>query len=249
MMAKQQRLAVRAWSAWSPERETSGAWLAWAGAPREETDVADVAPMGDAVPMMLRRRTTGLGRKMIGGALACGETARTGRYVLASRHGEFSRILGILKCLAARELPSPAEFSMSVHNALPGLLSIHTGNTHGHTAVAAGLDTFGFGLMEAAACLAERPYEPVLYFFGDEPLPGEFNTFGKDDIDLPLVIALALRTPNADEEGIVFDAVPRSAGSPPSTAAAIDFLRFLLSGEESAVSEGMRMTWIWRRDV
>jgi len=244
-MGEQPRLAVHAWSAWSPERETSAAWLAWAEAPRDEINAADVAPI--AVPMMLRRRTTALGQKMIAGALACGEAARTGRYVLASRHGEFSRTLGILKSLTARELPSPAEFSMSVHNGLPGLLSIHTGNTHGHTALAAGLDTFGFGLMEAAACLAERPHESVLYFFGDEPLPGEFNTFGKDDVDLPLVVALALHTPNAEEEGILFEAVPRNAGSPPSTAAAIDFLRFLLSGEESAVSEGMRMTWIWRR--
>jgi hypothetical protein len=199
------------------------------------------------VPMMLRRRSTALGQKMLASALACGETALTGRYVLASRHGEFSRGLSILKSLAAHELPSPAEFSMSVHNGLAGLLSIHLRNTRGHTALAAGLDTFGFGLIEAAAHLVEQPSEPVLLLFGDEPLPGEYHVFGGDDVDLPLVVALALQAPAAGDDGILFEALPRSADARPSTAAPIDFLRFLLSGAQSAVSEGARMTWAWRR--
>ena len=156
------RLAVRAWSAWAPERETRAAWRAWAGATDMAVDETDGGSI--PVPMMLRRRSTALGQKMIASALACGEAARTGRYVLASRHGEFSRTLGILKSLAAHELPSPAEFSMSVHNGLAGLLSIHLGNTRGHTALAAGLDTFGFGLMEAATRVVEEPSEPVLLF-------------------------------------------------------------------------------------
>src|SRR5258708_18946058 len=130
------QLAVRAWSAWAPQRETPAAWRAWARATDMGTREADASSI--AVPMMLRRRSTALGQKMIASALACGETALTGRYVLASRHGEFSRTLGILKSLAAHELPSPAEFSMSVHNGLAGLLSIHLGNTRGHTALAAG---------------------------------------------------------------------------------------------------------------
>src|SRR5262245_42124096 len=247
MIAEGLRVAVRAWSAWTPQRETPAAWRAWAGA--ADADVGDKAGAPIAVPMMLRRRSTPLGSKMIAGALACGEAARTGRYVLASRHGEFSRTLGILKSLAARELPSPADFSMSVHNGLAGLLSIHLGNTQGHTAVAAGLDTFGFGLMEAAARVCEQPSEPVLLFFGDEPLPDEFAAFGADDIDLPLVVALALQAPVAEDDAILVGAVPKRTCVRPSTAAPIDFLRFLLSGVQSAASEGARMTWTWRRDA
>jgi hypothetical protein len=121
------------------------------------------------------------------------------------------------------------------------------GNTRGHTAVAAGLDTFGFGLVEAALHLVEHPDEPVLLFFGDEPLAGEYDVFGGDDVGLPLVVALALQAPAPGDDGILFDAVPRNAGARPSTAAPIDFLRFLLSGAQSAVSEGARMTWTWRR--
>jgi Beta-ketoacyl synthase, N-terminal domain len=239
------RFAVRAWSAWAPQRETAAAWRAWARATDLGTSEASTGSI--VVPMMLRRRSTALGQKMLASALACGEAALTGRYVLASRHGEFSHVLGILKNLAARELPSPAAFSMSVHNALAGLLSIHLGNTRGHTALAAGLDTFGFGFIEAVAHLVEQPNEPVLLLFGDEPLPGEYDVFGGDDVDLPLVVALALQAPAAGDDGILFEALPRSARARPLTSAPIDFLRFLLSGAQSAVSEGARMTWTWSR--
>ncbi len=242
-MAGGLRFTVRAWSAWAPQRETPAAWRAWARA--TDLGISEASTGSIVVPMMLRRRSTALGQKMLASALACGETALTGRYVLASRHGEFSHALSILKSLAARELPSPAEFSMSVHNALAGLLSIHLGNTRGHTALAAGLDTFGFGLIEAVAHLVEQPNEPVLVLFGDEPLPGEYDVFGGDDVDLPLVVALALQAPASGDDGILFEALPRSAGARPSTSAPIDFLRFLLSGAQSAVSEGARMTWTW----
>src|SRR5262249_56748525 len=138
------------------------------------------------------------------------------------------------------------ELGRAVHKGVAGLGSIHLGNARGHTALAAGLDTFGFGLIEAAAHLVEDPSEPVLLFFGDEPLPGEYDVFGKDDVDLPFVVALALRAPAAGDDCILFDAVPRSAGARPSTAAPADFLRLLLSGAQSAVADGARMTSKWR---
>src|SRR5262245_31293348 len=101
-MAVGQRFAVTAWSAWAPGRETPADWRTWAGAAGAPGDW-DTAP--PAVPMMLRRRATPLGQRMIAGALACNEAVQAGRYVLASRHGEFSRTLRILESLAARELP------------------------------------------------------------------------------------------------------------------------------------------------
>ena len=105
--------------------------------------------------MMLRRRATPLGQKIIGSALALESAVRDGRYVFASRHGEMSRTIRVLSDMAAGDPPSPAEFSMCVHHGLAGLLSIHAGNRKGHTALAAGADSFGYGLLEAAACLAE----------------------------------------------------------------------------------------------
>lgn len=234
------RFAVRHWSAWTPRRETRDAWRGWAGAPPA---AADEAPP-PALPMMLRRRATPLGQRLIAAALACGDGAARARYVLASRHGELGRTLNILESLAAGDLPSPAEFSMSVHHGLTGLLSIHTGNRAGHTALAAGADSFGFGLLEASAILAERPDEPVLLLYGDNPLPEVYGAFRDDgDTGLPMVCALLLEA----GDDIVFHTTPNRDGAAPAPSAVSDFLRFLLSGERTAISVGTRMAWTWRR--
>ncbi len=241
------RFAVRAWSAWAPERETHAAWRLWAGAPDALADTA-VAPAAP-IPMMLRRRATPLGQKIVLAAAACGDSLRDARYVLASRHGELGRMIGILRALDSGELPSPAEFSMVVHHALTGLLSIGAGNTRGHTALAAGLDTFGFGLMEAVACLAARPSEPVLLLYGDEELPGEYAAFRDDDTGLPVVVALALGAPRPGDDAISFEAAPRETLGQPDTCAAASFLRFLIAKAPSVTVEGRRMDWRWSRAV
>jgi len=251
------RVAVRGWFAWAPGRETRAAWRAWAG--NGAGNGAGQADDGDALPvlpMMLRRRATPLGQKMIGCALACGEAARTARYVLASRHAELARTVGILDAMTAGELPSPAEFSMAVHHGLAGLLSIHTGNRAGHTALSAGHDSFGFGLMEAAACLADNPAEPALLMHGDEPMPGPYADFADDDEPgLPLAFALALGPAGGGGEEIVFTATPiatpaatpTQGDAPPERAAALEFLRFLLSGAPAGEVRGSRMLWGWHR--
>src|SRR5262245_10002291 len=239
------RLAVEAWSAWAPGRETSAAWRAWAGA----ADGNAEAPSKRAppIPMMLRRRASPFGQKMVDSAAACGEALKDARYVLASRHGELGRMIGILRALDAGELPSPAEFSMVVHHALTGLLSIGAGNTRGHTALAAGLDTFGFGLMEAVSCLAERPHEPVLVLYGDQAMPGEYSVFADEDLGLPVVVALALRAPQAGDDAIVFEASPRAELGTPSCCAAAAFLRFLITAAPTGAAGGCRMDWRWSR--
>jgi len=93
------------------------------------------------------------------------------RLVFASRHGEAERTLGILHDLAARAEVSPTLFSTSVHNAVPGLWSILRGNRAAISAVAAGPESFGWGLVEALAAYRAEPSRPVLYVYGDDRLP------------------------------------------------------------------------------
>jgi hypothetical protein len=197
--------------------------------------------------MMLRRRATALGQKILTAALALRETARTGRCILATRHGEFSRQAGILDALASAELPSPADFAMSVHNAIAGLLSIHTGNNKGHTAISAGGDTFGMALLEAVACLQEAPSTPVLLLYGDEQLPPPFDIYEEPDTTEPLVAAFALASPRPGEMRIVTEIANRRAEGSGTGCMARDFLRFLLSPASEAHATGERITWSWRR--
>ena len=98
-----------------------------------------------SVPLILRRRVTPIGQAALRAAWAIPGIEQA-RFVFASRNGEFDRSLAMLTALAAGDSPSPADFSLGVHNALAGLLSIATRNSAGHTALAAGLDSFGHGL-------------------------------------------------------------------------------------------------------
>lgn len=241
-MTRLNPIAVAQWDAWSPGRESRAAWSAWAGAPATGQD----GPPPSA-PAALRRRVTPLGQKTLASALACG-TAANGHYVFASRHGEYDRTVSIFEALASGEQPSPAEFSMSVHHSLAGLLSVHAGNRGVHTAVAAGADSFGFGFLEAVSLVSERPADPVLFVYYDEPLPSPYERFREGGETLPLVLALELRKPSEDDRAITFTATP-AENKTPSPSAAEDFLHFYLSGAPQAASDGQRMHWRWRRDA
>jgi hypothetical protein len=231
---------VRDWFAWAPARETKNAWRQWAG----EADVAVDDSAMPTLPMMLRRRATPIGQKALGAALAC-SGVKDARYILASRHGEFDRTVVVLASLAEGEQPSPAEFSMSVHHGLAGLLSIHTGNRAGHTAVAGSLDSFGYGLVEAAACLAEMPAQPVLLFYFDAPLPEGYAPFRPEaESALPLVLAMTLVAADGEPMKVSASLADDDADQ---QSLPLAFLRFLLKKEASASARGGRMMWRWHR--
>jgi hypothetical protein len=238
--------SVRDWFAWAPGRETRPAWHEWAsgGAPAADSPGESAEPM-PGVPMMLRRRATPIGQRAVGAALACQDVA-VARYVIASRHGEYDRTMSIFAALAAGEAPSPAEFSMSVHHGLAGLLSIHTGNRLGHVAIAAAEDSFGSGMLEAALCLAEDPATPVLLIYYDAPLPGDYERFRcQSEAELPVVLALLLGAPL--DARISYQWEPAETATEVTESQALVFLRWLLSEAPQAECRGERMIWRWSR--
>ena len=127
-------------------------------------------PIVDFVDSMLRRRLSRLARGFFHCAERLGPPDNV-RVVFASRHGEVDRTLAILTELAAEREVSPALFSMSVHNAVPGIWSIFKGDRAPMTALAAGAETFGWGLVEAIATFRADPACPVLYVYADDRLP------------------------------------------------------------------------------
>jgi hypothetical protein len=233
--------SVGDWFAWAPGRETRAAWLRWASVPASD-ETADAIP---TLPMMLRRRTTPIGQRAIAAALACRD-ADAARYVLASRHGEYDRTVNILTSLANREAPSPAEFSMSVHHALVGLLSIHAQNRLGHTAVAAGEDSFGCGMQEAALCIAEDPATPVMLIYYDAPLPDTYEQFhAESESNLPIVVAVLLES--ARMKHMAYQWRFEQSALAAEENQALVFMKWMLSEEQQAECRGERMTWRWSR--
>ena len=203
--------------------------------------------------MLLRRRLTPLGQAAIGAAHAVGADASM-LYVFASRHGEFQRSLRLMVALARGEGLSPADFSLSVHNALAGLLSIAEGAHAGHTAIAAGPDSFAAGLLEAVALLAAQPTARVLLVYYDDDLPAPFASLQNEAPVGALALAVLLVSPlaNPDDqaggETLAFSAIAQPAGpSRPTISQAEDFLRFLAGTEAQGTAAGGRMALEWRR--
>ncbi len=215
------------------------AWAAWLPG-RAEMVSGGAVQAAASLPLSLRRRITPIGRKVLeaGWALLAKDGAAP-RIVLSSRHGEFARTFDLLTGLAESGEVSPAEFSLSVHHGLAGLLSIATGNTAGHSAVAGGNESFGYGFVEALASLAEGAPSVLLLHF-DEALPDIYAPVA-DTAEEPVALALLL----APGDDIALETSPAAvSGNDPL---ALRFADLLTSDAPEAGGSGERLTWRWRR--
>ncbi|MGH7837650.1 MAG: beta-ketoacyl synthase chain length factor [Candidatus Binataceae bacterium] len=228
-----------------PNVEPRKAWIARLHGvtnPQRDTARAEV----NLAPI-LRRRISKIGQLAFSACYSLPEQ-RTARFVFCSRHGELDRTLRILRSLAAGEPISPADFALSVHNALVGLLSIAWGNTAGHTAIAAGADSFAYGLVEAVAGLEMGAADSVMLVNFDDLLPPPYDEVG-DGVETCVALAMLLEPARNDGHDFALELEPRDGAlRPPSASAqALDFISFMLSGEREASSIGERVQWRWRR--
>lgn len=221
--------------------ETREDWIAWA---RGATVVTEASRVPMTLPTMLRRRVTPLGQMAFRTACKL-SVPESVRFIFCSRHGEFQRTLGILTALATGEAVSPAEFSLSVHNALAGLLSIAWRNTAGHTTIAAGTDSFRSALIEAASCLIEYPDEPVLLVYCDDRLPEPYAEIAGNH-ETCFAIAMLLTSPRHDSSDVILELTPRNETAESASGQALAFLRFLLTDPSEASAGNEPPRWRWR---
>lgn len=232
------RFRVEDWQAFVPG--PAGQALEYAGP-------QDAVQQATNVPTLLRRRVSAIGQSALRAAFQTRGPAAP-RFVFCSRHGEFDRTHSLLQSIARNEPVSPADFSLSVHNALAGLLSIALRNASGHTAIAAGEDSLGYGLLEAATCLTESPGEKVLVVYFDAPLPDIYADV-VDDAPASLALALLL-APGAGRAGDVVMSYEPGRGMEKSACPdryAGEIVAFLGGGSDALRIAGRQMTWRWAR--
>jgi hypothetical protein len=238
---------VEDWMAYGSGLAKPGDWTAQSNGIENPQKNTIQAPVN--LPPMLRRRISTIGQRAFQASYALSEQ-RTARFVFCSRYGELDRTLRILHSLAIGEPISPADFSLSVHNALGGLLSIAWGNTAGHTAISAGADSFGYGLLEAVACLKDGSGDAVMLVYFDDFLPPPYDEVA-NGAETCVALAMLLKPPRDDRREFVLALEPRDRAAKPLTASAqsLDFIRFMLSGERERRSIGERTQWRWQRCV
>ncbi len=223
---------------------------AWLG---EDPGDPDLAPGSDGfldlawgepdvafVERMQRRRLSPLARAFFHCAHRAQPPAGT-RVVFASRHGEAERTLAVLRDLAAGMEVSPTLFSLSVHNAVPGLWSILGGSRAAVTAVAGGPETFAWGLLDALAMYRAGPAAPVLFVHADVPLPEPWVRSAPRG--LPHALALLVGEPAV--RTLVLVREPGSGGPDPDPPQALHGLKALRRGAAPPWA-GPDGTWGWQ---
>lgn len=195
----------------------------------------------DSVIPAGHRRRLGIYGRM---AVSCGLSvtgAESSDLVFCSRYGDVDLAYGLLKSLATDELMSPAAFSLSVHNAVPGVMDLVRKSRVGHTAIAAGLESLSAGLTEAYAKLAARPERAITFVFSEGEVPDHFKPFA-DEKGFGLALAMSLSAvPSEKSFCQIALATPDDAAgalsSPPSE---------VLAGEMISVLDGRATSFHWR---
>lgn len=236
-------LALKGWTAWAPNVESRTDWAAWVEGRRGILDNDGCQPAVPEMPMMMRRRLSRLGR--IAARASCDVGGiDDATIVYCSRYGESRLTLSLLEDIAVGDLPSPAGFSMAVHNSLAGLLSIFGKNKNGHTAVAAGEESLGAGLLEAAMILAEQPENRVLLIYCHEPLAPIYEPFrGVSEPSLAVAL-LVEQIGNNSGSAMIGQIVNRTAGHREDLEA-LAFIRFLLSTDQNETFQSAGVRWAW----
>lgn len=223
MLQNSMRLYIKAWDGWMDTIQLKS---------------------DQSAPLLLRRRVSSLGQKALQSAWNI-PGSECARYVFSSRHGEFGRTLSILTGYQEEGIISPADFSLSVHHALIGLLSIAQKNHHGHTALAAGNESLCFAFIEAYGLLQQNPEEDVLIIYCDEPLPPPFENFN-NNVEVPVAMALLLSSKSGVEFNVSWS-IREESHENLLSCHALDVLRFLQSDEHQITTHGERFNWGWAK--
>lgn len=196
-------------------------------------------PDASAVPAMLRRRLNTLGRGAISQMLKLLPEDEELPMVYCSQHGDIERTLSVLLDLAKDGSVSPKNFSLAVHNAICGVLSIHSGLKGPINAIAAGEQALVPFLLEAAGTLLD--YEQVLCIMCDVPLPEVYRT----EQSLPQTAYAACFLLGRDKgQQIEIQVMNDNADSAP-TMSALQLVQFL-SSTDSDEAKAMHNTQAWR---
>lgn len=165
------RVSVSGVGLWMSRYPDADAWASRA----TPVDGEPAKPKGEAYSRVNRRRASQMGRAIgdaVSGALAqAGAEPSTTPVIVGSSIGEASAMIGLLDQMWRAEEPmSPAVFTVSVHNAASGLLSISMKNKGFTTSIAADYDTPAAVLLEGIGLIATG-HETVCCVCADEDSP------------------------------------------------------------------------------
>lgn len=191
---------------------------------------------------MLRRRFKSLGKVASAAMFNLKEESPAIPMLFASRHGDTELTLQLLQGIAQQELMSPTKFSLAVHNAIGGLLSIVRQDQSPMTAISASDGLVAQTLFELKALLTKYPR--VMCVIYDVPLPEVYQPYA-ESLDFPLAVAFVANQQNA---GIELKLTRSDGGHQLSQEIDLVTLVKLLSGDEAhVILDAGKQAWSLRK--
>lgn len=222
-------------------------WLAWGiGELSDLEDLEDLSniksgmPNLDGIRAIVKRRMPKLSKYIY--ALTQDITILDKKIptVFASKNGELTRSFKIIRSFDTDV--SPTQFSMSVHNAIAGLLSVISQDDSKYIVVDSLSGVLETALIEATSLLTEHNCVKVIYF--DEDLPAELieSNLGNNQ---PIVLLLII------EKGteISFSSEANISNVKPCKEDFKQLVMFLNKQKETYHNINKRLRWNWKNNA
>lgn len=169
--------------------------------------------------------------------------------IYASYNAEFSQTLAIIRSF--NDDVSPAKFSLSVHNAIAGLLSVTHNNTQSYQAMDSLSGLIETAIVEAKGLLLTHEKIGIVYY--DETLPTEFASVG-DNVPDTHVLAMTLCREQDNGQAYYLEKIPTPKQHAVDNMVAefanvVQVADFLRGDANTLVNTYANTTWKWSRNV
>jgi len=220
-------------------------WAAWGiGELAEITKLEKIkngTPLLENIPPMVKRRMPMLAKyifelnTILDDSLSIKTPKTAIPTVYASKNAELKRTFNIIRSFTGDV--SPAQFSMSVHNAIAGLLSVINKDNSVYTVIDSMSGTLEAAVIEAISLLSEYDYVKVIYF--DEDLPDELNS---SFIGNNKPVAMCLLIEKGQQISLESSANHKNIESNENL---IDLVEFFTLKTSSYTTINPRLIWTW----
>lgn len=229
-----QDFIVSQWSVWPPQENS------------RESEKSLQAEILSVIPRMLKRRLSPLAKIVFCAASQSMGDNHQIATVFSSTHGELAKSFKMMQLIECGEEISPTTFSLSVHNAIAGLLSIIYKNNAQSTVVAPGEEGIACAFIEAIGLLQEGESE-VLMILYDEPLVS-FYPSAPYQLTSEHSCAIALRISKTGKgQSLQFSSKQLTGYGGEQPIQIPLLMRFLSGSEQSLTIQTPSHSWCWEK--
>ncbi len=221
--------------------EWSGWQAATSGSHTDKLEALTISETPDVtkIPVMLRRRLNLLGRACGSEILKHLTNNKNMPIVYCSQHGDIERTTKVLNELADDQPVSPMHFSLAVHNAICGILSIQTGLASNISTIAAGQEGLVPVLLEANGIMLSGA-KKVLCVICDVTLPEVYQ----DEWSLPKIpYAISFIVSKSEGVPLTLTQLPQHPDKHNIEQLPIRLIEFLSSDKAKLLINHNEATW------